>query len=310
MMGPRGQISTLMARVTTSLLRWSFALLWVTLPFTAGPALGAALDPRSTGVRTATAIALWLIWAVALGAALVPRTVSLTIVRIIAPAAPLACIWAAAVTPAPGWADVVAVSVTGLATVAALAAVTGDAFVNGSSYGDERRMPLRPPGPLLLGPIEATWAVVVVGAAAGPLLLAARIWVPGVLAVLVGWPLAWFGARSLHRLAQRWLVFVPAGVVVVDRLGITDALLMQKRVVDHLGPALADSTAYDLTASALGIALQIDLNEPQVLTPMVRRRRRTDAAPPEPVEVDHVLVAPTRPGAVLAEARRRGLPVG
>jgi hypothetical protein len=299
-----------MARVTTSLVRWSFALLWVTLPFAAGPALAAALDPRSTGVRTVVAVALWLTWAVALGAALVPRTVSLTIVRIIAPAAPLLCVWAAAITPSPGVADIVAVSVTGLATVAALAPVTGDAFVNGSSYGDERRMPLRPPGPLLLGPIEATWAAVVVGAAAGPLLLAARLWVVGGMALLVGWPLAWFGARSLHRLAQRWLVFVPAGVGVGDRLGITDALLMQRRIVDHLAPALADSTAYDLTASALGIALQIDLNEPQVLTPVVRRRGRSDDSPPESVEVDQVLVAPTRPGAVLAEARRRNLPVG
>jgi hypothetical protein len=41
-----------------------------------------------------------------------------------------------------------------LAAVISLSAPVGDRMVNGSSYGDERRMPLRPPGVLLLGPFE------------------------------------------------------------------------------------------------------------------------------------------------------------
>ena len=70
---------------------------------------------------------------------------------------------------------------------------------------------VRAPGIVVLGLGEVVWAAVVVGALAGPLLLAAEQWVAGAIAIVIGWPLARFGSRSLHRLAQRWLVFVPAG---------------------------------------------------------------------------------------------------
>ena len=39
-----------------------------------------------------------------------------------------------------------------------MSADVGSDFVNGSSYGDERRVALRPPTALLVGPIEAVWA--------------------------------------------------------------------------------------------------------------------------------------------------------
>ena len=35
---------------------------------------------------------------------------------------------------------------------------SGEAFVDGSSYGDERRMPLRPPVAVLAGPVPLAWA--------------------------------------------------------------------------------------------------------------------------------------------------------
>src|SRR5690349_7519210 len=144
-------------QVRVLLRKWAFAVVWVTLPFTAGPALADTLDPRISSFRTFVSVALWLGWGATLVVALVPRTVTLTAIRIVAPASVAAVIWGAAVTPSAGAADVVAIVFTFAATAVALLPTTGDEYVNGSSYGDERRFPLRAPSPPLLGPLELTW---------------------------------------------------------------------------------------------------------------------------------------------------------
>jgi hypothetical protein len=148
--------------------------------------------------------------------------------------------------------------------------------------------------------------VVVAGAVTGPLLLAAEVWVVGVVVLVVGWAAAAVGVRILHGLAQRWLVFVPAGVVLVDRMALTDALLVQRQRVDSLGPAPADSTAVDLTGGAVGLALELRLSRPETIVPAPRRPGRAGAEV-VPIEVDAVLIAPSRPGWVLDEARARRL---
>src|SRR3954447_16315123 len=88
--------------------RWAFAVAWGSLALTAGPALADALDPRRHLLRSTASIGLWAIWAVTLGAALVPRTVTLTAIRIVAPAAVVASLWAAVATPSLGIDDAVA----------------------------------------------------------------------------------------------------------------------------------------------------------------------------------------------------------
>jgi hypothetical protein len=152
--------------------------------------------------------------------------------------------------------------------------------------------------------------VVVVGMVSGPMLLGARQWVPGAIALVVGWALAAFGLRILHALSSRWFVFVPAGVVVVDQMALTDSFLVQRQRVDSIGPAPADTQALDLTAGAIGIALELRLTAPDVIVPAPARRFGGGQATIDPVEVESVLVAPTRPGWVLAEAERRRLLVG
>ena len=123
----------------------------------------------------------------------------------------------------------------------------------------------------------------------------------------VGWLLAALGLRILHGLAQRWLVFVPAGVVVVDRTTLTDSFLVQRQRVDSIGPAPVDTTAVDLTAGAIGLALELRLTQPDLIIPAPPRRLGTSQVTIDPVEVESVLVAPTRPGWVLQEAKRRRL---
>ena len=281
---------------------WLVRVAWLVLPLTVGPALTSALDDASTAVRVVGAALAWAAWAVVLVAVLVPRTTSLTVLRVGAPAALAVGVWAAVV--AGGWTCGVAVASGVVVCALALCGPVTDAFVDGSSYGPERRMALRAPGTLLAGPVVLAWAAVVVGIAAGPLLLAARAWVFGGLALVAGLPLAFVGVRALHTLSRRWLVFVPAGVVVHDPLALAEAAMFPRAMVRRIGPAEVGVDAADLTGRALGLALHIALAEPARVA-LARGRRA-----PELVTVDGVLVTPARPGTTLAEARTRRLPVG
>lgn len=171
-------------------------------------------------------------------------------------------------------------------------------------------MLLRPPGAVLLGPMESVWLLVVAGAVAGPMLLAAEQWIAGGVLLVIGWAIAAIGSRTLHQLHKRWVVFVPAGMVLVDRTVLTDAFLVQRGRLAHLGPAPAESTARDLTAGALGLALEVSFKEPETIVPSAPRRVRGDQEAVTPVDVPAVLFTPSRPGAVLTEAAARRFPVG
>jgi hypothetical protein len=278
---------------------------WAVLPVTLGPALEHALGPASRPVQLVGAGLAWLTWAGILVAVAVPRTTSLTALRTAAPVVLGTALWAGVVADAPGPAQVLGVAWAALVLVVSFGPTTGEAFVNGSSYGDEHRMPLRVPAPVAMGPVALAWAAVVGPLVAGPLLLATRSWVAGALVCLGGAPLVLVGVRALHGLARRWLVFVPAGLVVHDPLSLADPVLFTRTGIVRFGPAPAGSDALDLTRGALGLALELELARPAtvVLRPLWRK-------PAEPVGVTRLLVAPTRPGAVLALAAERSIAVG
>lgn len=285
---------------------WPARITWVLLPLALGPALGDALDGSTRSVALTGSVLAWAAWAAVLVAVLIPRTVSLTALRTIAPAALGAANWAAAAGDR-GVADLVAVTWAAIAVVAAFAPTTGECFVNGSSYGDERRMPLRVPGTLLLGPLPLAWVAAVAAPIGAPLLLAARQWVAAGVLTAVGAPAAVVAVRALHGLARRWLVFVPAGVVLHDLHALVDPVLFPRARIRRLGPAPAGAGgaggAKDLTLRSLGLALEVELAEPIEVAPR-RPDRRVQMEP-----VERVLFTPTRPGAVVQEAARRRIAV-
>jgi len=279
-------------------------LSWVVLPFSVGPVLADALDPRSVAVRTTASVALWLVWGGVLIATLVPRDVGLTVLRVVAPTAFAAAL--AAVVDAGSDRLPAALAVSSALIAAALAYLpeVGWLFVNGSAYGDERRHLLRAPGALLLGPLPLAWAVLVAGAVTGPLLLAAEQWVAGGFATVVGVAVGVVVARALHSLTQRWAVLVPAGLVLKDHLTILDPVLFRRTEVEVLRPAPADTDALDLTAKAPGLALELRLLDKVGLVRVVPGTNG------EQGRTARVLFTPTRPGAVLADAGARRIPVG
>jgi hypothetical protein len=273
---------------------WALRAGWLLLPLTVGAAIADAVDGTSTTVTAVAAALAWATWGLVLVAVLVPRTSSLTALRIGAPAAFATAVWVS-IRAGIGPAEIVALAWTALigAGVLFLPEIS-DTFVNGSSYGPERRMALKVPALLLLGPVELAWAAIVASIAAGPLLLAAHQWLEGALALAIGTFAARVGIVALHRLSRRWFVFVPAGVVLHDPVVLGEAVLFPKAVVRSLGPAPTDTTAVDATGRALGLVLELQLTEKS----SVMKR-----------ETDRLLFSPGRPGALLREARERGLTV-
>jgi hypothetical protein len=279
---------------------------WALVAVLAGPAYADALDGASRPVQVVASATLWLGWTAVLIATLVPRASSLTAVRVGAPA-PLAAAVVAAVHGPFGADDAVALTAGVVVAAAAVWPAAVDAFVDGSSYGSERRFALRTPPALLLAGAPAAWVLGVVVPATGLLLLAARAWVAGAVVLAVGVAGARLGVPALHRLSRRWLVFVPAGLVVHDHLALADPVLLRRPTFRALGPAPAGTTAHDLTLGAGGLPLELALGG-EVDVPVARplRRGRREAVL---VRAGAFLVAPLRPGAVLAEARERRYPV-
>lgn len=278
---------------------WLALAVWIAQPFTLGPLLGDALDPTRELFRTACTWVLWIGWLEVLIALALPRPITLTVARIGATATLPIAAWAAIES------DDTTSAIVGLlsAIVAAgtvLMPTFADRFIDGASYGDERRFALRPPGPVLIGLLVPTWAAVIVGIAAGPLLLADERWTVGGIVTALGWPAAFFAARALHQLANRFIVFVPNGFVIHDLTVMREPVLFPSHEIGGLAPARADTTADDLTGAALGLALELTLAAPATL-PIVSGRAAT-----EDRDVRALLFSPSRPAAVMAAAQARG----
>lgn len=285
---------------------WPLRVFWLALPLAVGPGIGPAIDRFEDPGPLVAEVCLWLVWFLGLVATLTPSAASLTVVRIAAPAVIGLVLIAGVVTGDWAPARLAALAAGVLVTGAAFLPVVGDRMVNGSAYGSERRMTLRPPAFALLGPVQFAWLLVFAGFVTGPWLLAAGRYVLGGVAVAVGAVAVWLGVRVLHQLARRWLVFVPAGFVIHDHVVPVESILLRRTIVSSLGPAtvpVADD-AVDLTGGAWGLSLEVALAEP---VPFGLRGRGRDV---ETTEADRLVFTPTLPGAVLTEARIRAIHIG
>jgi len=121
------------------------------------------------------------------------------------------------------------------------------------------------------------------------------------------------GVRSCFQLTQRWLVVVPAGIVLVDPIVIIDALLVQKKNLADItySPAPenprennADANVLDLTATAVGPYLTVSLRDQDVIVPAPKTRKRGEVL--EPVDVQVFRCTPVRSGWFLDEVKARG----
>ena len=267
-----------------------------------GDLIHAALRPDDNAAYTTVIVAMWLAYALVLAGLLLPGPRALTVARLGMPAGTLELALAAADSSDP--AAVIANLACVVGTLIVFHPFYAEVQVDAASYGDERRFLLRPPGPVIVVLVVPMGALAVAGVAVGPLLLADRGWPAGIVAAAIGLPAAAFAAHTLYRLARRWLVFVPNGLVLHDHLAVAEPLPLSRRGIDSIGPARADTGAADLTAQAFGMALELRLSEPAKASVMTGRNRSEERS------LTAMLVSPSRPAAVLATAERRGIKLG
>ncbi len=282
---------------------WALRVLWFLAPLAAGIQLRSSLDRLDSPGRWLMEGVLWLGWFVGSVATLTPHPVSLTIIRSLAPTvAGVGVLLGVSV----GWTSglVTAIGYGGLLTAVSLLPTIGDVMVNGSAYGSERRMALRTPAVAYLGPIPVAWSAIFIGLTGWALLFNGVHPVAGLVAAIVGAALVWFGSRLLYQLARRWIVFVPAGFVVHDPFQLAEPVLLPRRSINRLGPAEVGSEldGLDLSAGSLGLALEVETSEP--MTYGVLRNRNV-----ETTKSKKLVFSPSLPGALLSEARIRGIKI-
>ena len=291
-------------RVRTHPTLWAQRVAVVAVALAGADTVGSALSDRSRPVAFALTALAWMIWASAALATAVPHPLGLTTLRVMTPALAVGMGWS--LVASSGARSVGAEVLGGLALVSAVVVAVlsvsswvADAFLDGRSYGDERRFSLRIPATLLLGPVPlatvvpSTWMIATVG------LLASRSFVAGIIVGLVGAIVSWRAVRSLHTLSSRFVVFVPAGLTIVDPLILADSVLFPRARVVAIGPAPADTAGTDLSQQAPGLALQLDLDTPTSMTVIEGRSSASE------VTTRQVIFTPGRPAAVLDEAERR-----
>ncbi len=293
-----------MAALLARLDLWPVRALWFVLPALVGFGLGDGLAEVSDDVGLTVEVGAWAVWFVGLVALLAPSTAGLTALRTVSPLAAIGPLAVATLTGTWTGASVGAIGAGMIVAAVTFLPLVGDRMVNGSAYGPERRMALRPPAPLMLGPVQLLWVLTVAGPVLGPLLVASGRPIVGGIVTVVGLGLAWLGVQRLHQLSRRWVVFVPAGFVLHDHYALAESLLMQRPGIASLGPVPLDKgELLDLTAGSRGVALLVEFVDD---TPLALRAKNEVQG----LTVRRITFTPTLPGELLREARIRGIKIG
>ncbi|MEQ8435870.1 MAG: hypothetical protein RIB65_00135 [Ilumatobacter fluminis] len=283
---------------------WVLRIGWVAVLLLGGTAIDGALADTAGGPADATRWLCLAGWIVGVAAMAVPAATTLTATRLVVPlAVPVAVLaWSAGADAVDGAAFLGAAIIT---SVVAGSSALGRGFVQASAYGDEDRHLLRPPVAYLAVATLAwvIWAVATL--------------LTGVMAANgeTVWALV-FGGVTLaggvllfprwHRLTRRWIVLVPVGVVIHDHVVLAETLMLRRQEIARMGLALAGTDAADFTGPTSGHAVEIRTNES--ITALVSL---VPGAPSgSAIHLTGCLIAPTRPGQVLAAATERRFPVG
>jgi len=267
----------------------SMRLMWAARAVWAAVGMLAPWDTVADGRTAAVSAVLrtwgWTSWLAVMVALFVPAALSLTAVRTLAPAVAVTAFFMGN----PVWAFPAVVMLRVL-----LSRDVADVLVQGSAYGAETRFALRTPVPYL-APAVLVWSALVATTVGGSLLLAAGNPAAGIPVTAAGALLAWKVPVRLHRLSRRWLVVVPAGLVVHDHLVLGETMMVRR---DHLGAVTLQESPgdeADLTGAVPGRRVRIVMTQPDkiILAPITIRTLGTTEA----LHVVSFAVAPLRAAA-------------
>ena len=284
---------------------WILRVVWFLAAPLCAPLFGEALADRSKPVQVLFLSAAWIVWGAGLVATLVPHPAGLVGLRIAGPTLLATTVWAIMQSNVSTLSKSLGLVCALTSSVVVAFHETGHFCVNGPAYPNERRFLLRPSAPLLLiAPIAGV--LVAAGVLVGPLLLAAKQWIPGALATALGAVVAYILVRSLFGLARRFLVFVPAGFVIHDYSALREPVLFKRGQIEGMRAAPADTDSLDLTLGAPGLVLEFLLKEKVEMSRLMGARDRVG----ETGKSARFLAVPTLPGRLLNEARARRYRVG
>jgi hypothetical protein len=285
-------------------LPWMLRVTWIAVAAVGWPAVSSAVSGRSEPVAIVANVGAVAAWVAGVGAMAIPATIALTAVRVIVPLAPLAGV--ATLVAGGDTADGIETVIVGLlATLVAMSGELGKLFVQASAYGDEERHPLRPPLGFGAAAVVA-WVVWAGAVLSGPLLLAARAWVPGAIVTVVAVVTTVTLPRRWHRLSRRWLVLVPAGLALHDPVVLGETLMLRRSEVARIRLAPVDTEAADLTGPTTGNAIEVAAAV--AVTALLAPTRQQPRG--RVIHLTAFLTSPTRPGRTLQAAARRRLPIG
>ena len=279
---------------------WMVRIAWVLLALVPVP-IGDAVAASGRTAQVVFTLTAWLVWAVGVGAVAWLSPVSLTAIRSLAPLAVVGLVVATLSRPGIAEAAVLwPLVAVALGVVAAFGAFLPDyaaAHVQASAYGAEIRLPLRVPVPQI-APMVLAWVLAVGSVAAFLFALAGEVWWLAACFVAVAGLFVWVAATRLHRFARRWLVLVPAGVVVHDHLLLAETFMVKASAVTSVRIAESPGEALDLSGVTRGALLLVSMREAEnlALSPYLARMLGTLDA----VHVRSYAVAPTLAGHALA----------
>lgn len=254
-----------------------------------------ALPQQSAVLRYTMNTEFWTLWVIVTIALWVHHPMSLTLARCLAPVVTVYLFVGVGNT------NDMAMAIAS-ATCALLTCMTifnsnyGATHVQAGAYGDEQRYLLRVPAPLML-PVGIAYLLLVIAAVFTPLWFADGQWALGAAGLIVSVLLMWKVAPRMYQLSRRWLVFVPAGVVLHDPVMLGDVLMLRRHDVVSIALAPADTQAADFTGYTWGVPLEVQLREmvDLRLTPLAARLLKTT----DVLHVQAFLVAPTQVSRVL-----------
>jgi hypothetical protein len=273
------------------------------------PLLSSQLDDFQSETRLITVFILWAIWAGLLLSMLVPSSSTLTALRLLAPAhtATTLIVVSASATDstsqiadsqlADSWTAILALAISVIATVAALSGDTGRYYVQLSAYGDERRFLLSCPMQMAIIQV-VTWMVWFVTGAISVIALTgdAAYSLGRLLVGLTCGAIAVLGCvvlpRRFHRFSRRWLVWVPAGIVLHDHVVLAETAMMSSRSIQSvkLWRAGDEPEPLNATGGRMGRGIVVTLRDLETII--------FSATPEHPggraLHVQSFLIRPTR----------------
>ena len=259
------------------------------------PFLNSSLKQMSSLTGISSAVGIWLLWAIALLCILVPSSATLTAIRLALPTlSVIVTSVAASIGMSTGVAGALAISI--LASFLVMSGEVGNTFVQLSAYGDERRYLLRCPPAMLVVQI-LSWLVWLSFSLGAINLLESEIWVAGGITAAIAVALAVVLPQRFHRFSRRWLVAVPAGIVIHDHMVLAETAMFMNNDVVQISTETAQSEAADLSGKCTGLGLVIVLKDFDTVVFAATPKTPGGTA----IHVKSMRVCPTRPGRALTE---------